>query len=141
MASAIVRMVPEVLQTGKIQLFASKIPEYGDGEQQRDFVYVKDVAEITCNLFGSASCGIFNVGTGTAASWNRLACAVFSALDRPKSIEYIPMPPDLVGKYQNFTEASISKLQGALKKLLCRFSLEEAVADYIHGHLLEETRW
>ena len=96
---------------------------------------------MTCDLFFSDVRGIFNVGTGEASSWNRLATAVFAALDRPSSIEYIPMPEDLRGKYQYFTQATITKLEGALKRTPCRFTLEQAVADYVHNHLLQEIRW
>lgn len=141
MASAILRMVPEVLQTGKIQLFQSQLPEYEDGEQKRDFIYVKDVAEITCDLFSSDVVGIYNVGTGNAVSWNRLACAVFAALGRRETIEYVPMPHDLHGKYQYFTQADTRKLECALKRNPCRFSLEDGVADYVKFHLLEGRRW
>ena len=141
MASAILRMVPEVEKTGKIQLFQSHLPSFADGEQQRDFIYVKDAAEITCDIYTSDRCGIFNVGTGEAVSWNRLATAVFSALNRAPSIEYVPMPEDLLGKYQYFTEADTRKLEQALNRKPCRFTLEEAVADYVHNHLLQEKRW
>jgi ADP-L-glycero-D-manno-heptose 6-epimerase len=141
MASAIVRMVPEVIKTGKIQLFKSHVSNFADGEQKRDFIYVKDAAEITCDIFDSDVCGIFNVGTGGASSWNRLACAVFSALSRPKSIEYVPMPSDLIGKYQYFTEANTRKLEHVLKRNPCRLTLEEAVSDYVNNHLLQEKRW
>ena len=141
MASAILRMVPEVLKTGKIQLFQSYVKDIPHGEQQRDFIYVKDAAEITCDVYSSDACGIFNVGTGEAASWNRLARAVFAALQRPENIEYIPMPDDLIGKYQYFTEADTRKLEHTLKRKPCRFSLEDAVADYVTHHLLQEKRW
>jgi ADP-L-glycero-D-manno-heptose 6-epimerase len=141
MASAILRMVPEVLKTGKIQLFQSYIKDFQNGEQQRDFIYVKDAAEITCDVYNSDACGIFNVGTGEASSWNRLASAVFSSLQRPENIEYIPMPDDLIGKYQYFTEADTRKLEHTLKRKPCRFSLEDAVADYVNHHLLQENRW
>jgi ADP-L-glycero-D-manno-heptose 6-epimerase len=141
MASAILRMVPEVMKTGKIQLFQSYVADIANGEQQRDFIYVKDAAEITCDIFCSDACGIFNLGTGEAASWNRLASAVFSALQQPQSVEYVPMPADLIGKYQYFTEADTRKLEQALKRKPCHFTLEEAVADYVHSHLLLEKRW
>lgn len=141
MASAIVRMVPELVETGKIKLFQSNLSICADGEQKRDFIYVKDAAAITCDLVDSDACGIFNVGTGEASSWNRLATAVFSALLRSASIEYIPMPQDLIGKYQYFTEADTTKLEQALKRKPCRFTLEEAVNDYVNAHLLQEKRW
>jgi ADP-L-glycero-D-manno-heptose 6-epimerase len=141
MASQIIRMVPQAMQTGTIQLFRSYNPLYKDGEQLRDFIYVKDVAAITCDFLFSDKRGIFNVGTGKAVSWNRLAEAVFQALGKPPSIEYIPMPQDLVGKYQYFTQAEVKKSEEALQRSLCSFDLEEAVFDYVHGHLLQDKRW
>jgi ADP-L-glycero-D-manno-heptose 6-epimerase len=141
MASQITRMVPEVMKTGKIRLFQSDNPEYKDGEQKRDFIYVKDVVSITADLLCSNARGIFNVGSGEASSWNTLAQAVFHALGRPTNIEYIPMPDDLKGKYQYFTKADMTKTKEALKRDVCRFSLEESVFDYVNGYLLQDKRW
>ena len=141
MASAILRMVPEATTTGAIKLFASTQADMADGEQRRDFIYVKDAAAITCDLLDSDARGILNVGTGEASTWNRLASAVFSALALPKAIQYVPMPADLVGKYQNYTQAAAKRLEAALHRRPCRFSLEEAVRDYVQGHLLEGRRW
>lgn len=137
MASAIVRMVPEILQTGKIQLFKSHIPSFADGEQKRDFIYVKDVAEVTCDFVQSKAVGIFNVGTGEAISWNRLARAVFSSLDREPRIEYIPMPDDLVGTYQYFTQADTRKIESCLQRKVNRYSFEDAVDDYVKQYLVK----
>jgi ADP-L-glycero-D-manno-heptose 6-epimerase len=141
MASAILRMVPEAQRTGKIKLFASDDPQYQDGEQRRDFIYVKDCVAITADLMQGSACGLFNVGSGQASSWNRLAQAVFSSLQVPSSIEYIPMPKDLHGKYQYHTQALISKLQNTLFRTPCRYSLEEAVKDYVQNHLLPGKTW
>ena len=141
MASFVSKMVPEVLKTGKIQLFKSHNPDFQDGEQKRDFIYVKDAAAVTCDLLDSNAFGVFNVGTGDAVSWNRLACAVFNALDRPSVIDYISMPHDLIGKYQYFTQADVAKTEIALNRKLCRYTLEEAVSDYVKAHLLQEIRW
>ena len=141
MASAILRMVPEAKTTGTIKLFASTRSDMADGEQRRDFIYVKDAAAITCDLLMSDVRGIVNVGTGEASTWNRLAAAVFSALGLPKEIQYIPMPVDLIGRYQDFTQAATGRLEAALKRKPCRYSLEEAVSEYVQGHLLQERRW
>ena len=141
MASAILRMVPEAAATGTIKLFASARADMADGEQRRDFIYVKDAAAITCDLLMSNARGIVNVGTGEASTWNRLAAAVFSALHLPEAIQYIPMPADLVGKYQDFTQAATTRLETVLRRKPCRYSLEEAVGDYVQGHLLQERRW
>lgn len=141
MASAIVRMVPEALTTKSIRLFSSRTPGLANGEQSRDFIYVKDVAAITCDLLVSSHRGIVNVGTGEASTWNRLATAVFSALSLPVNIEYISMPEDLIGKYQEFTQATTQRLEKGLGRKACRYSLENAVGDYVNCHLLQEKRW
>jgi ADP-L-glycero-D-manno-heptose 6-epimerase len=141
MASAIIRMVPEAQTTGTIKLFASARADMADGEQKRDFIYVKDVAAITCDLLESDARGIVNVGTGEASTWNRLANAVFSALNLLGTIQYVPMPVDLIGKYQDFTQATTKRLEAALGRKPCRYTLEEAVKDYIRNHLLQEKRW
>ena len=141
MASAILRMVPEAKTTGTIKLFASNRVDMADGEQRRDFIYVKDAAAITCDLLTSSARGILNVGTGEASTWNRLANAVFSALHLPEAIQYVPMPSDLIGKYQDFTQADTKRLECALQRKPCQYSLEQAVGDYVQHHLLQEKRW
>ncbi len=103
MASQIIRMIPQILNEGSIKLFKSYQKKYADGDQQRDFIYVKDVAAITCSFLDNKACGIFNVGTGIPSTWNQLARAVFKALKKPVEISYIPMPEDLQGKYQYYT--------------------------------------
>jgi len=141
MASAILSFVKQVTASGSIKLFQSNHPSYKDGEQQRDFIYVKDVARITCDLFFSKASGIFNVGSGIPSSWNQLGRAVFQALKQPTRFEYIPMPKDLQGKYQNFTKADTTKIENIFHRQPCEYSLETAVADYISHHILKETRW
>ena len=141
MASALLKMVPEVREKGFISLFKSYDGAYLDGDQLRDFIYVKDAAAITCDLFFSTFRGIVNVGTGEANSWNRLARAVFSALGKQEDIRYIPMPEDLMGKYQYFTKADTAKLCAALGKEPIAFSIEQAVYDYVNEHLLQEKTW
>ena len=141
MSSAIVRMVPEVDKTGTIRLFKSEDAGFGDGEQKRDFIYVKDAARMTCDFLANAAQGIFNVGTGEAVTWNRLAKAVFAALSRPQNITYIDMPQDLKGKYQNFTQADMQKTRKALQKHAITTPLEEAVSDYVQQYLVKSCRW
>lgn len=139
MASAILSMVAQAQQQRSIKLFGSLHPDFKDGEQQRDFIYVKDAARITCDLLFSEHTGICNVGTGTASSWNQLGTAVFSALRIPPSIKYIPMPEDLVHTYQYFTQADTTKLASFIP--FSTRSLEEAVYDYVENHLMGERRW
>lgn len=140
MSSAILKMVPEAQESGKIRLFQSNDPKYSDGGQIRDFIYVKDAARMTLQFLENEVGGIFNIGTGVEQTWNALAQAVMRALDLPLSIEYIPMPDDLRGKYQNYTLADMEKS----KKLgldLAQYSLEEGVKDYVQNYLLSHTRW
>jgi ADP-L-glycero-D-manno-heptose 6-epimerase len=141
MSSAIVKFVDTIQRTGNVQLFASNDPiRFKDGEQTRDFVYVKDVAAITISFLKNDAAGIFNVGCGEEITWNRFARAVFAAMDRPEMIEYIPMPADLEGKYQNRTVADLTKL----KKACGAWDFwppEKAVADYIKNHLLSKKYW
>lgn len=140
MASAIVRMVPEVLSKGSIQLFASNDPAYNDGDQMRDFIYVKDAARMTIEFLENPACGVFNIGTGKAATWNELARAVFHALQKEPTIKYIDMPADLKGKYQNFTEAEMAKTREALGKAAETMPLNDSVRDYVQNYLLKEAR-
>jgi ADP-L-glycero-D-manno-heptose 6-epimerase len=142
MASAIVRMVPEVLAKGSLTLFASDEPKlYADGEQKRDFIFVKDAVRMTCAFLENKARGIFNVGTGRASTWKELALAIFKALNIEPKIIYIDMPPDLKGKYQNFTEADMKKTRSALGDAAATRSLEEAIKEYVQQYLLKGSRW
>ena len=103
-----------MLETGVIRLFKSYRPEYRDGEQRRDFLYVKDAVAMTLHLAANpAANGIFNIGSGEARTWNELARAVFAALGREPRIEYVDMPESIREKYQYFTQADIRKLLAA----------------------------
>lgn len=130
MRSVICKSFHQVRDEGKIRLFKSYKENYADGEQKRDFIYVKDAVSVMYELFlDPEKTGIFNLGTGNARSWNDLAGAMFSAVGRKKVIEYIDMPEKLKKKYQYFTQADMSKLRNTGLKLKFR-SLEEAVKDY-----------
>ena len=142
MSSAIVRMVPEVKEHGVIRLFASDQPgKYEHGEQKRDFIYVKDCAKMTCSFLDNSAGGIYNIGMGEAISWNRLAKAVFKALGKPAEITYMEMPQDLIGKYQYFTQADMTKTKKVLGENAICMLFEEAVDDYISNYLLKSARW
>jgi ADP-L-glycero-D-manno-heptose 6-epimerase len=135
MASVTAKSFRQVQETGVIQLFKSYRTEFGDGEQKRDFIYVKDVVETLYAMFryGELS-GIYNLGTGLARSWNDLAKAVFAALERPVAIEYVEMPVGLRSQYQYFTEADMSKFKET--RIYKPFiSLEDAVQDYVREYL------
>ena len=134
MQSIICKTFSIVRDEGKIKLFKSYKNEYADGEQKRDFVYIKDVIDIMFSLMQNPEkTGIFNLGTSQARSWNDIAKAMFKALDKDPVIEYIDMPKTLRPKYQYFTQADISKLKDTGLKVTFR-SLEESVADYL-GYL------
>jgi len=143
MASMVYKMMPIAQKEGKIRLFKSSQPKcFGDGDQCRDFIYVKDAVRLTCNFLGNALCGIFNIGTGETTTWNTLARAVFKALDKPAQIEYIDMPNDLIQQYQNYTCADMSKYkQQTGEDTICHYTVEDAVIDYVKNYLLEDKRW
>ena len=136
MRSLACKSYAEVIKTGVIQLFKSYRPEYQDGEQRRDFLYVKDAVAMTLHLAANpAANGIFNIGSGEARTWNELARAVFAALGREPRIEYIDMPESIRDKYQYFTQARIRKLL-AVGYDSPITSLEDAVRDYVVNYLV-----
>lgn len=136
MRSVVCKSYSEVLKTGSIQLFRSYRPQFRDGEQQRDFLYVKDAVAMTLHLAANPTAnGLFNIGSGAARTWNDLACAVFSALGREPHIEYIDMPEAIREKYQYFTQANIGKLRAAGYTESIT-PLEDAVRDYVVKYLL-----
>ena len=138
MRSMVLRAFEQITERGWVGLFRSDRPEYPDGGQMRDFVYVKDVAAMILALMEHNAKGIYNVGSGRAETWNALAGAVFKALGREPDIRYIDMPENLKGKYQYYTRADMTKFQ-ALKTGVSARPLEEAVADYVQNHLLPES--
>ncbi len=135
MASVIFHAYNQIKETGKIKLFRSHKPEFKDGMQLRDFIYVKDVADTCCFFMtNKGMSGIFNIGTGKARTFLDLANSVFNSLKKPANIEFIDTPADIRDKYQYFTEASISKLRKAGYNNNF-YSLEEGVSDYVRGYL------
>lgn len=140
MRSLVLKAYEQIGASGTLRLFKSHRPEYGDGEQLRDFVYVKDAAAMTLHfLLNSRAGGIFNIGGGTTVSWNRLAGAVFSAMERPVSIEYIDMPESIRNTYQYRTCADISKIRATGYSAEIG-SVEESVQDYIRNYLVPGKR-
>lgn len=135
MRSLVVKAFQQIKLKGKIKLFKSYRPEYRNGEQKRDFIYIKDVIDLMYRFYKNRRLkGIFNIGTGEARTWNDLAKAIFSALNMIPNIEYIEMPTEIKDKYQYFTEADLSKLKN--HKVNFGFSsLEDAVADYVKNYL------
>jgi ADP-L-glycero-D-manno-heptose 6-epimerase len=142
MCSAVVNMLPQIQKQGSIKLFRSSHPEeFGDGEQKRDFVYAKDVAKMTYHFLIGDMGGIYNVGNGEANTWNALANAVFKSIDMKPQIDYISMPEDLLGKYQNYTKACMKKTVNALGDASKTMPLDKSVADYIQHYLIKECTW
>lgn len=135
MRSVMHKSFGQVKETGKIRLFSYR-PEYRDGEQKRDFLYVKDAVAMTLYLAADPNAnGIFNLGSGHARTWNELAAAVFAALGRSPRIEYIEMPENIRDQYQYFTQADIGKLRAAGYTEPIT-PLEDAVRDYVVNYLL-----
>ena len=135
MRSVVLRCFEQITDCGKMKLFKSYRPEYADGEQLRDFLYVKDAVKMIWFLFNSEAAGLFNIGSGKAESWNKLAGAAFAALGKPVDIEYIDMPEHLRDRYQYYTCAEMEKLRN-LGYSEEPASLEDAVADYIKNYLI-----
>ena len=137
MRSLIHKAFPNARDKHEISLFKSYIPDYSDGGQTRDFVYVKDVLNVMAYFLEHPDIGgIYNIGTGKAQSWNDLANAVFAALNVKGEIKYIDMPDELKDKYQYYTVADLTKLRRAG----CDYefmSLEDSIADYIKNHLMK----
>ena len=132
MRSMVNKGYQQIKSTKKIRLFKSHRPEYKDGEQKRDFVYVKDAVELVYYFMEHPDKrGIFNIGTGDAKTWNDLAHALFLALNMEPSIEYFDMPKILQGKYQYFTQADLGKLKEA-NPTYKFFDLKDAVKDYVN---------
>lgn len=131
MMSVICKKFKLLKDEGRITLFKSYKNSYDDGEQKRDFVYVKDAVEVMYYFFlHPDKTGIFNLGTGYARSWNDVARAMFAALDKESRIDYVEMPEELRSKYQYFTQAKMDKVREAGCE--CQFRpLEDSVKDYI----------
>lgn len=135
MASVVFHAFNQIKETGRVKLFRSHNPNYKDGEQIRDFIYVKDVANICYWLMQEQPAnGLYNVGTGTARTFKDLVTAIFTALRLPVAIDYIDTPADIRDKYQYFTEADMAKLRSAGYPAPFH-TLEEAVNDYVGGYL------
>jgi ADP-L-glycero-D-manno-heptose 6-epimerase len=138
MRSMVHKSFQQVRENGVVRLFRSYRPDFQDGEQKRDFLYVKDAVEMTLYLAAApAAHGIFNIGSGQAHSWNELARAVFAALDLPPRIAYIEMPDAIRRQYQYFTQAKIAKLRAAGYAHPIT-PLDEAVYDYVVNYLVPD---
>jgi ADP-L-glycero-D-manno-heptose 6-epimerase len=133
---SIVHKAYEQIQTnGSVKLFKSYRPEYRDGEQQRDFIYVKDAVAMTLYLAQANANGLFNIGSGEAHTWLEFVRPIFRALDLPEHIEFIEMPEQLRGKYQYSTRAQMERLRDAGYDAPLT-PLADAVTDYVKNYLV-----
>jgi ADP-L-glycero-D-manno-heptose 6-epimerase len=136
MRSLVSKAYEQILETGKVRLFKSHRPDYRDGEQVRDFVYVKDAVAMTIHIANTPSAnGLFNIGTGTPRTWVDLATALFTALDRKPEIEFIDMPEHIRNQYQYHTCANVSRLRST-GWLAPASALEDSVNDYVRNYLV-----
>lgn len=139
MASVIFHSFNQIKSTGKVKLFRSHKDGFEDGEQLRDFIYVKDVIAVCSWLMeNQPASAIYNLGSGEARSFNDLVKSTFTGLDLEPNIEFIDMPEDIRDKYQYFTEANMDKLKAAgYTKTF--YSLEKGVDDYVRNYLSQNT--
>ena len=141
MASVIFHTVQQIKKTGGMKLFRSHRPDFKDGHQSRDFIYVKDVVDVCYFLFQNQNnSGLFNVGTGKARTFLDLATNTFKGMDLDPNISFIDTPKDIRDTYQYFTQANMAKLKktGYSKTF---YSLEEGVQDYVRNYLKENKIW
>jgi ADP-L-glycero-D-manno-heptose 6-epimerase len=135
MSSVVFKAFHQIQESGSLRLFRSHNPDYADGKQKRDFVYVKDITRWICELMEKKpASGIYNMGFGKSRTWLDLAGAVFKNMDRPMKIDWIDIPEAMRVRYQYFTEARMDRLV-ATGLSRPQWSLEDGVADYVRNHL------
>lgn len=138
MRSVVNKSFPQAQDNGTIRLFKSHRQDYEDGQQERDFLYVKDAVKMTLFFMENRDVnGIFNIGTGQARTFDDLAKSLFDALDKPVDIEYFDMPEDIRPNYQYYTEADLSKLRNAGYSD-DTYSLEDGINDYVQNYLTKK---
>ncbi len=144
MASMVLKMTHIAREEGTIRLYKSNDPErFADGEQCRDFIYLKDAVKMTCALLQPqcrSIAGIYNIGLGKPTSWNSLASYLFQALEKKTQIAYIDMPIELNRQYQNYTCAETSKFNKILDSIPMT-PIHDAVREYVQEFLLNDQRW
>lgn len=138
MSSVAFKAFQQIKETGKLKLFRSHNPKFKDGEQLRDFVYVKEVTRWMCELMGKpVDSGLYNMGYGQARTWIDLATAVFQSMGKPVQIDWIDIPENIRNQYQYFTEADMTKwLRAGLSQP--QWKVEVAVRDYVQNYLMKE---
>jgi len=136
MASVVWHAYQQISETGKMKLFKSHRPEFEDGEQARDFIYVKDVIDVCCFLMHHRkNSGLYNLGSGKARTFLDLTYATFEAMNLPPRIEFIDTPQDIRENYQYYTKAEIQKLK-SIGYIRDFFTLEEGIREYVKSYLL-----
>ncbi len=141
MMSLVAKAYPQVQSTGRMKLFQSHKEGIADGQQKRDFIYIKDVVKIMLHIWEhhkTLPSGIYNVGTGKAQSFFELGQAMFKAMDRKAEFDFVPMPQDIRSQYQYFTEAKTERLRNDLKYMHPMHSVETGVGDYVRNYLSQE---
>lgn len=139
MASTIFHFFNQIQKTGEVNLFRSHRPEYEDGAQQRDFIYVKDLVTLYTHFLSDNSVsGIYNAGTGKSRPFIDIAKIIFKILDKPEKINFIDIPADIREKYQYFTEADTKKIRDIAGYTAPMMTLEEGVTDYVQNYLRTE---
>jgi ADP-L-glycero-D-manno-heptose 6-epimerase len=137
MRSIVHKAYQQIRESGSVRLFKSYRPDYADGEQRRDFIYVKDAVEMTLHLAQCGATGLFNVGSGKAQTWLELVRPIFRALERPERIEFIDMPEQLRDRYQYSTSARLSRLRSTGYDRAAT-PLVDAVTDYVTNYLVPQ---
>lgn len=137
MSSMIYKMFPKVLRGETIQLFKSYDQRFKDGDQVRDFLYVKDAVAMTAQFLENDLGGVFNIASGKKTTWNELATCMFETLNKKVNIQYIDMPQELIKAYQNYTLADMKKTFSSLN-YACKFTTQTAVQDYLLNYLVPD---
>ena len=137
MASVVFHTFNQIIESGRMKLFRSHNPDFKDGEQLRDFIYVKDLCNVLLFMMQhKKDNGIYNLGVGVARSFNDLAGITFNALDKALNISFIDTPEDIREKYQYFTEANMQKLRN-IGYANSFTTLEDGVEDYVKTYLVK----
>lgn len=138
MRSMVLKAYYQIREHKKIRLFKSHRTDYKDGEQKRDFVYIKDAVQMTLFLWEQKQAsGLYNIGSGNASTWNMLAAAVFKALQLPVQIEYIDMPGSVKDQYQYYTRADMAKVRDAGYRVPL-MPLDDSISDYVQNYLMKD---
>ena len=145
MASFIMKMTSVAKKGEALRLFKSNDPDrFGDGDQCRDFIYLKDAVKMTCSFLKPAYKtvgGIYNIGLGKATSWNQMALFLFDAMQMQSQISYVDMPAEIFSQYQNYTCADMRKFHNIFSMDTEMVPMHKAVSEYVSTYLLRHARW